>query len=227
MARTLAIIGGTGKLGLGLALHWASVGEIVRIGSRDPDRAGEAVDRVRARLKDQAHLAAANYSDAADGADVVVLAVPFTAQIRTVKAVRDVLKPSAILVDTTVPLAAGIGGGLTRTLAPWPGSAAQQAAELVPRGVRVVAALHTIAAERLNEWPEELDSDVLVAGDDEHAKSIVVELIEKIPRLRGVDAGPLEVARFTEQLTALLISINRIHRAHGVGVRITGLEAGR
>ena len=224
MSQRIAILGGTGKLGQGLALWWAAQGQIVIIGSRRREHARQVVEDIQARLPRPVPIEVKDYAGAAAAADIVVLTVPYTAQIQTVKSIRKSLRPSAIVVDTTVPLAAGIGGKTTQTIIPWPGSAAQQIAELMPDQVRLVAALHTIAAERLAQWPNELDGDVLVTGDDPDSKATVSRLIEKIPRLRAVDVGPLELARITEQLAALLISVNRNHRVRGAGIRITGLD---
>ena len=223
MSSTIAIIGGTGSLGMGLALHWVDAGEDVVIGSRDRDRAKAAADRVRTRLGRPVEIGAADYAGATGGADIVILTVPFSAQIRTMKQIRDHLKPGTVLVDTTVPLSAAIGGRLTRTLVPWAGSAAQQAAELTPQGVKVVATLHTISAQCLDRWPEPIDSDVLITGDDADAKAVVGRRIENIPHLRAIDAGPLEMARVTEHMTALLVGINRTYKTDGTGIRITGL----
>jgi 8-hydroxy-5-deazaflavin:NADPH oxidoreductase len=124
-----------------------------------------------------------------------------------------------------VPLAAAVSGKATRSLGVWQGSAAQQAQEMVPDGVTVVAALHTVSAPRLAEGQAELDEDVLVCGDRKADKTRVAALIELIPGLRAVNAGPLEMARIVETLTPMLISINSRYKAHA-GIRITGLPGG-
>jgi NADPH-dependent F420 reductase len=126
------------------------------------------------------------------------------------------------VIDATVPLAAATGGRATRTLGVWQGSAAQQAQEMVPDGVSVVSALHTISAKSLRDLDYRLDEDVLIAGDDRADKARVAALIGSIEGLRCVDCGRLEMARLTEQLTALMISINVRYRVHA-GVRISGL----
>ncbi len=130
-----------------------------------------------------------------------------------------------MLLDVTVPLAAAVGGRPTRVLTVWQGSAAQQAQELVPDGVTVVSGLHTVAAGHLSELDHELDEDTLLAGDDRAAKARVAELIGLIPGLRPIDAGRLEMARITEQLTALTIGINIRHKATA-GLKIAGLPNG-
>jgi NADPH-dependent F420 reductase len=133
-----------------------------------------------------------------------------------------VLRDGQILVDATVPLAAALSGKATRTVGVWQGSAAQQAQEMAPEGVRVVSALHTVSAPLLRDLDHRLDEDVLVCGDRRADKEAVMELIGRIDGLRCVDAGRLEMARITEQITALLISINARHKVHA-GIRITGM----
>jgi NADPH-dependent F420 reductase len=136
---------------------------------------------------------------------------------------RYALQPGTVLIDATVPLAAALGGRATRTVGIWQGSAAQQAEEMAPRGVTVVSALHTVSANLLADPTKEIDEDVLIAGDDRKAKEQVAELIARIPGLRPVDCGELEMARIIEQLTALLISINKRHKIKHSGIRVTGL----
>ena len=132
------------------------------------------------------------------------------------------LREGQLVVDATVPLAAAVSGKATRMLGVWQGSAAQQAAEMVPDGVRVVSALHTVSAPLLADLDHALDEDVLVCGDRKADRQVVVDLVERIDGLRGVDAGRLEMARITESLTPLLISINVRHKTHA-GIKITGL----
>ena len=126
------------------------------------------------------------------------------------------------MVDATVPLAAAVSGRATRMLGVWQGSAAQQAQEMVPDGVRVVSALHTVSAATCGDLEHRLDEDILVCGDRREDKDRVIALIERIDGLRGVDAGRLEMARIAESLTALLISINVRHKTHA-GIKITGV----
>ena len=125
-----------------------------------------------------------------------------------------------------MPLAAAIGGRATRTLGVWQGSAAQQALEMAPRGVTVVSALHTVSAAALSDPANAMDEDVLMAGDDRKAKDDVADLIRRIPGLRPVDCGDLEIARILEQLTPMLISVNKRHKIKHSGIRITGLHDG-
>jgi 8-hydroxy-5-deazaflavin:NADPH oxidoreductase len=124
-----------------------------------------------------------------------------------------------------VPLAAAVSGKATRSLGVWQGSAAQQAQEMVPDGVTVVAALHTVSAPKLGDPDAELDEDVPICGDRKADKARVAELIELIGGLRAVNAGPLEMARIVEQLTPFLISVNSRYKTHA-GIRLTGLPDG-
>jgi len=225
---TVAIIGGTGALGFGLALRWAIAGLPIVLGSRDAGRAAEAADRVRARANEASAVEVSvdgmTNEEAAKRSRTVVLAVPFRAQSENLNNLRYALEPQTTLVDATVPLAAAIGGRATRTLGVWQGSAAQQAAEMAPRAVAVVAALHTISAAALSDPHRLMDEDVLIAGDDRKAKDDVAALIDRIPGLRPIDCGDLEMARIIEQLTPLLISINKRHKVKHSGIRITGLD---
>ena len=220
----IPVIGGTGALGFGLALRWARAGVPVVIGSRSAERAAAAAERLRETVPDGSAEGAVN-DEAARRGPVVVLAVPFRAQSENLNNLRGALEAGQLLVDCTVPLAAAVSGRATRSLGVWQGSAAQQAQEMVPDGVTVVAALHTVSAPELTDLERDLDQDVLVCGDSKADKARVAALVELIPGLRAVNAGPLETARIVEQLTPLLISINARHKVHA-GVRITGLPDG-
>jgi NADPH-dependent F420 reductase len=223
----IAVIGGTGDLGFGLALRWALAGAQVFIGSRDEIKAREAADRLRAATSSRTgnlRVTGCENSQAAAQASVAIMAVPFPAQAAVLKSIRGALK-DAILVDTTVPLAATIGGKPTRMLGVWQGSAAEQARELTPAGTPVVAAFHSLSAEVLQDLSLTPDCDILVCGDDDAAKKTISGLVQLIPGLRPIDAGPLEAARIVESMTALLISVNRRYRVHHSGIRITGLPA--
>lgn len=217
------IIGGTGALGFGLALSFARAGLGVAIGSRDEERAVEAADRAKGDIP-EARIDGFSNEEAAGKGDIVFLAVPFRAQSETLTNLRDHLRPDQILVDCTVPLAAAVAGKATRLLGVWQGSAAEQAQEMVPEGVTVVSALHTVSAKALAEG-ERFDEDTLICGDRKADKARVVELIEHIPGLRAVNAGSLETSRITESLTPLLISINTRYKTHS-GIKITGLPEG-
>jgi len=224
MSADVAILGGTGAEGSGLALRWAQAGLSVVIGSRDAERAGAAAARLRETIGASAAVAGAANAEAAASADVVVLTVPFAAQLPTLASVRDKLRPGAVLVDVTVPLATAVGGRATRVLGVWEGSAAEQAAAAVPPGVSVVAAFHHLSAVHLSDLGHSVDCDVLVCGDDRAAKDRASRLVEAITGARFVDAGPLANARIVESITALLVGLNIRYRVHGSAIRITGLE---
>jgi 8-hydroxy-5-deazaflavin:NADPH oxidoreductase len=220
----IPIVGGTGALGAALALRWAKAGRPIAIGSRSAERAEEAAVRIREAVPG-AEVEGLLNEEAAKRASVVFLTVPFRAQSENLNNLRGALEPGQTLVDCTVPLAAAVSGKATRSLGVWQGSAAQQAQEMVPEGVAVVAALHTIAAPTLADLGLDLDEDVLVCGDRKADKARVAGLIESIPGLRAVNAGPLETARIVEQLTPLLISVNARYKTHA-GIRLTGLPDG-
>jgi 8-hydroxy-5-deazaflavin:NADPH oxidoreductase len=224
MADAIPIVGGTGALGYGLAVRWAKVGQPLVIGSRSAERAEEAASRLRDAVP-EAEVEGLQNEEAAQRGPIVFLTVPFRAQSENLNNLRSVLSPQQLLVDCTVPLAAAVSGKATRSLGVWQGSAAQQAQEMVPDGVRVVSALHTVSAPVLADPEKELDEDVLLCGDRKADKVTVAGLIEKIEGLRCVNAGPLEASRIVEQLTPLLISINSRYKSHA-GIRITGLPEG-
>lgn len=217
----VCIIGGTGALGFGLALRLGRAGVPIVIGSRDASRAQEAVGRLADRVPGAAFTGAAN-ADAVLDSEIVILSVPFRSQSETLTNLKQALRPDQLVIDATVPLAAAVSGKATRTLGVWQGSAAQQSQEMVPDGVTVVSAFHTVSAALLTDLDHALDEDVLVCGDRRGDKQRVAELVDRIDGLRAVDCGPLEMARIVEQFTPLLISIN-IRNKVRAGIKITGL----
>jgi NADPH-dependent F420 reductase len=221
LAAPVSIIGASGALGFGLAVRWGRAGIPVVIGSRDAGRAEEAARRAKDLVPDGDFSGFEN-AEAAGRAEVVVLTVPFRNQSETLTNLKGVLREGQLVVDATVPLAAAVSGKATRTLGVWQGSAAEQAAEMVPDGVRVVSGLHTVSASLLSDLGHELGEDVLVCGDRKADRQVVVDLVDRIAGLRGVHAGALEMARIAESLTPLLISINVRHKTHA-GIKITGL----
>jgi NADPH-dependent F420 reductase len=225
--RTVAVIGGTGALGFGLALRWAIVGVPIVIGSRSDERARETAVKLRERAAEagasEVDVEGLPNEEAAGRARTVVLAVPFRSQSENLNNLRYSLEPGTVLVDATAPLAAAVGGRATRTVGVWQGSAAEQAQEMAPRGVIVVSAFHTVSANVLSDPSKELDEDVLITSDDRKAKDQVAELVRRIPGLRPVDCGELETARIVEQLTALLISVNKRHKIKHSGIKLTGI----
>ena len=220
----IPIVGGTGALGAGLALRWATAGRSVVLGSRSAERAEEAAAKLRQAVPG-AEVEGMLNEEAAKRAEIVFLTVPFRAQSENLNNLREALRPGQILVDCTVPLAAAVSGKATRTLGVWQGSAAQQAQEMVPDGVTVIAALHSVGAPSLADPEAKLDEDVLVCGDRKADKARIARLIELIPGLRAVNAGALETARIVEQLTPLLISVNIRYKTHA-GIKLTGLPDG-
>jgi len=218
---SVSIIGASGALGQGLALRWAQAGVPLVLGSREADRGAEAAAAVTAAVPG-AVVDGVDNTAAAANSPVVVLSVPFSAQAKTLKQIGESLKAGQLLIDASVPLAAQVGGKPTQMLGVWQGSAAQQAASLLPEGVAIVSALHTVSAAMLADSGHKFDEDVLVCGDDKEQKAVASELIEAIEGLRAVDAGRLENSRITESLTALMIGINIRNKTHA-GIRITGL----
>lgn len=216
----VSIVGGTGALGMGLALRLGQQGVSIIIGSRDGERAAAAAATAAQRLPEGSFEGLEN-GPAGERSEIVFLTVPFRSQSETLANLKGHLREGQILVDCTVPLAAAVSGKATRMLGVWQGSAAQQAAELVPHGVRVVSALHTISAEMLRDVDHQLDEDTIVCGKQAD-KAPVMELLDRIPGLRCVDGGLLENSRTTESLTALLIGINSRYKTHA-GVRIMGV----
>jgi 8-hydroxy-5-deazaflavin:NADPH oxidoreductase len=222
----VAIIGGTGDQGKGLAIRWALSGFAVTLGSRDVERAGTVAEQLRASLKGYAGrdvtIGGLANAEAAASAPLVVLTVPFAAQITTIKSIRERLQPGSVLIDVTVPLEPAIGGRPTRTLGVWAGSAAEQCAELAPEGVQVVSAFHNAGSAALVDLQHDVECDIVVCGDDKGAKDRVKPLVEAIPGCRYVDGGLLANSRTVEAMTALLIGINIRYKVHS-GIRITGI----
>jgi len=217
----VCIVGATGALGFGLALRLGKAGVPIVIGSRDAGRAQEAVGRASEQVPEGSFSGAEN-AEAVQGAEIVVLSVPFRSQSETLTNLKNALSPDQLLVDATVPLAAAVSGKATRTLGVWQGSAAQQAQEMAPEGVRVISAFHTVSAVLLTDLEHDLDEDVLICGDKKADKQKLATLVEQIPGLRPVDCGPLEMARIVEQFTPLIISINVRNKVRA-GIKITGL----
>jgi len=219
--RPIAVLGGTGPEGFGLALRWSQAGETVIIGSRDSKRAQDAAEKIKQRVGASAKISGSENIAACSAADLLVLTIPFEGHAALLKQLKPAIRPGSIVIDATVPLAASVGGRATRTLGVWQGSAAQQSAELVPKGVSVVAAFQNLGAELLNA-DGRVDCDVIVCSDDPNAGQVVRSLATKIPGVRAIDGGKLENARILEQITALLIGLNIRHKGHS-GIRITGL----
>ena len=220
---SITIVGGTGNQGLGLALRWAGAGYRVVIGSRARERALSVADEVKARLGSQAEVEGLENPAAVAQSPLVVLAVPFEAQIRTLKSLRPSFRAGQTLVDVTVPLETAVGGMPTRMLGVWCGSAAEQAAQYAPAGVTVTAAFHNVSAHLLKDLQKPVDCDVFVCGESKEARLQIRPYVEAIPGCRYVDGGRLANARIIEAITALLVGVNRRYHISSAGIRVTGL----
>ena len=213
----IGFIGGTGPEGKGLALRFAMAGEVVAIGSRDAQRAQDAADEVAA-LADGLRVSGGLNEDVAVESEVVFIAVPYSGHRPTLESLRDALE-GKLVVDVVAPLR--FSRGVASAIEVEEGSAAQQAQIIVPNS-KVVGAFHNLSAEDLMRPDATIDSDVIVCADDAEAKRQVMELAETIEAVRAVDGGGLQNSRYVEELTALLININRIYKAHST-IKIVGI----
>lgn len=218
----IAIVGGTGDQGLGLALRFAKAGRRVVIGSRLVERAVTAADEVRQQISD-ADVVGLGNEDATAAAGIVILSVPFEHTAGTLRAIKAALRPGHVVVSMGVPLASAIGDGAVRMLGVWQGSCAELVASLVPAGVHTVSAFQNVSAHRLRELDRPVECDVVVSGAPE-PRAVVMALVGLVPGLRAIDGGPLANARIVESITALLIGLNiRLKVPEGIGVRFTGV----
>jgi hypothetical protein len=215
--KTIAILGGTGKEGKGLAYRWALAGHKVIIGSRSNEKAISATEEVIALSKSELKIFGMDNQEAAKEADIVVLTVPFSAHIDMLEAIKEEVQ-GKIFIDVTVPL---VPPKVTRVQMPPEGSAAQQSQAILGENVRVVAAFQNISYENLLSG-ENVDCDVLVTGSDKEARAEVLQLVADTG-LFGLDAGPIENSVVVEGLTSILININKQFNVHSSGVRITGI----
>jgi NADPH-dependent F420 reductase len=221
MPGPIAVVGGTGEEGSGLAQRWAKAGFDVILGSRDAARGEAAAAEMGERVGKP--MRGMDNPSAAAAADIVVVTVPFSGQADIYKSIAAHIRPDALVVDCTVPVAANVGAKATHMLAVWEGSAAQQAKSFLPKGTKMCAGFHSLAASALNEIDTVMEGDVLVCGSKQ-GKEMLRELVAAIPDLGFVDAGPLENARIIEPITALLIGINHRYGTDRSGIRITGLS---
>jgi NADPH-dependent F420 reductase len=216
----IAILGGTGRVGTGLALRWANAGYDVIIGSRQPEKAVQVATRLNDELGREL-IAGQSNSEAAQQAYIAVLSVPYVAHHETLMELRNVLQ-GRILVDVTVPLKPP---HVTRVYLPDGGAAAIQAQQILGDGVRVVAAFQNVGEHSLRDQERRIDCDVLVCGDDVAAKAGVIKLAQSLdPHVRAFDAGPLANAVVVEALTPVLIGLGKQFKRLRVGIRITGIE---
>jgi NADPH-dependent F420 reductase len=217
--KTIAVLGGTGKEGSGLALRWAHAGHRVIIGSRSLERAGETAASINARTGKQNAQGAHNLA-AAQAGEIVVLTVPYAAQLAALQEVKAVVA-GKILIDVTVPL---VPPQVSRVQLPDGDSAVVKAQALLGETVRVVSAFQNVSAELLAEIGKPVDCDVLVCGDDREARSQVIALATDAG-MRAFHAGPLANSVVAEALTSVLITINRQYKVKHSGITITGLPA--
>lgn len=213
----IAVLGGTGKEGSGLALRWAAAGHHVIIGSREADKAQRVAADLNQTLGKPVVRGMTN-REAAAQAQVVVLTVPYAAHTATLESVKDVVQ-GKVLVDVTVPLDPQ---NVRRVKMPPAGSASAEAQQLVGQDVKVVAAFQNIGAEHLHSLDHEIECDVLVCGNDKEAKKLVIELA-RAAGMTAWDAGPIENAMVVEGLTSVLIGLNIKHKVKASGIRITGI----
>jgi len=222
---TIAILGGTGDQGLGLALRFCRAGRRVIIGSRKAERALEAAENVRKQVEG-ADVEGLGNEEATAAGEIVILSVPFEHTASTVKTIKASLREGQIVVSMTVPLATAVGDGALRTVGIWQGSAAELVQSLVPTGVEVVSAFQNVSAHRLQHLADSVDCDVVVSGP-KAARERVMALCPLVPGLRALDGGPLSNARIVEEMTALIIGLNIRHKCpEGLGIRFTGLPQG-
>jgi NADPH-dependent F420 reductase len=215
---TIAVLGGAGKEGSGLALRWANAGHKVIIGSRSAERATEAAQEINETIGRDGASGAANLA-AAEAAEIVVLAVPFSAQRALAEEVRGALA-GKILIDVTVPL---VPPKVSRVQLPDGGSAVEAIQKLLGPDVRVVSAFQNISAHHLKHLDAEIDCDVLVCSDDKDAADLVVGLAKQIG-LGAWNAGVLANSVVSEALTSVLIALNMRYKVPGSGIRITGID---
>ncbi len=221
----IAVIGGTGDEGFGLALRLARAGHDVTIGSRSEERGAQAAERARELVGDGAPVDGTANEMATAGAELVFVTVPYAGQADIYRSIAPHVRAGRIVVDTTTPLATAVGGRPWQVVRPWHGSAAEQAKALLPKEARLVAGFHTVSAEPLQDLAHPVEGDVLLCGADAEAKAVVGGLVDQIPNLRWIDVGDLSMARIVEPLTALMVSVNRRYRLKDTGIALTGRES--
>lgn len=214
----LAFVGGTGPEGLGLAIRFAASGHQVCIGSRTTQRGEEGAAKVSSSVPGASVMGGENAAVVV-GADVVFLTFPYSGQAPTLESIGDALD-GIVVCDVVAPLEFVRGKGAV-ALEVDGNSAAEEASAALPNA-RVVAAFQNMSAEKLMELDKSVDADVLVCGDDEEAKAIIISLANEIDGVRGVDSGALSNSRYVEMLTSLLINLNRVHKTQ-TSIRIAGV----
>ena len=216
--QTIAILGGTGKEGKGLAYRWAKAGYKVLIGSRTPPKAIDAAKELSMMLGGQSHIEGLANPDAAEQADIVVLTVPYSAHRPTLESVKDAVQ-GKLFIDVTVPL---VPPKVSKVQMPEAGSATQEAREILGEDVEVCAAFQNISHEHLL-GDGNVECDVLVTGTSKDARAETIKLVEAAG-LNGWDAGPIENSIVVEGLTSVLIGINKKYGSTHAGIQITGVK---
>lgn len=225
---TIAIIGGTGDEGFGLALRLVLAGEDIIIGSRSAERGQAAAEKASDMLGlgsgagTRGTISGTTNEEATSRSDIVFVTVPYAGQAEIYRSIRDALRLEAIVCDATSPLATAVGRPAWQVVRPWEGSAAEQAKSILPKETRLVAGFHTVSAEPLQDLERTVEGDVLLCGPEPEAKAAVGALVEKIPNLRWVDVGPLSMARIVEPLTAVMVGVNRAYGIKDAGILVTG-----
>ena len=221
----IAILGGTGDQGFGLALRLAKKYEII-IGSRKREKAEESAENIKKILSSKGipyrDVVGMENREASQEGDIVILSIPYQHTLSTIKDLKEELK-GKIVVSIGVPLAGVIGDKPTRVVLPPQGSVAQMVQEYL-KDSKVVSAFQNVSAKVLESIDEPVDCDILVCGDDEESKGKVIEVINSIEGCRGIDCGGLEMSRYVEQITPILIGLNIKYKLKGSGIRITGLK---
>ncbi len=243
--KKIAIIGGTGEQGTGLALRWAIAGHEIYIGSREESKACEVADDLKLICIDtacslleiersdieaikekvpEAKIFGFDNLEAANRADIVVISVPYSHLIPTMSSIKESLTEEKIVVSVVVPLSNAVGGKATTIIHPWEGSAAEVIKSIVPENVHVISAFQNVSAERLSDLSNPVECDILVCGGQKDKRKEIMKLVQDIPGLRAIDAGLLHNSRIIEPLTALLIGMNiRYKVKEGMGIRFTHL----
>ncbi len=214
----IAILGGTGKEGKGLAYRWAKSGFQVFIGSRTPERAMEAANELSRRLAGKGHISGTSNIDAATRADIIVITVPYSAHRETIESIVSAVK-GKMLIDVTVPL---VPPKVSKVQMPSAGSAAQEAHQILGEDTQVTSAFHNISHEKLMR-DEPVDCEVLVTGTSKKARQETLNLV-MAAGLIGWDAGPIENSVVVEGMTSVLIGINKEYGSSSAGIRITGVK---
>lgn len=214
----IAILGGTGKEGMGIGFRWAKAGHEITIGSRQESKALDAAQKLQEMLGDMYVIQGKENLEAANEAELVVLTVPFSAHKSMCEYIKDVVV-GKIVIDVTVPL---VPPKVTKVQMPPAGSATLEAKQIFGEETSVVAAFQNISYEHLLE-DGEVDCDVLVTGDSKKSREVVIQLVQEAG-LVGIDAGPIENSVVVEGLTSILIGINKQFGIHDAGIKITGIS---